>query len=221
MSGKEEPVNRLIANAWVVVVLLPFGGCRTFEGRYVKDPAPGQYVGGMPIVVERPRWLKVTYTNIYYGRISGGNEVAPEPHPELEITTAVVPVGEVFTVDFKRPLSGDITYRMDFAPGRQYPTAIHSEVKDETLKDAAKSIEQIKDLQEALKKKKEEDAKKEAEKLLAQSSSTDERVKLYDSIDKIEYYDLRSGLCVGWVRADATRVVSAHASAPVSRPPPK
>src|SRR5262245_24773603 len=48
--------------------ILATTGCRSIQGKYVDPQAVrhGEDVGGVPVVVDRPRWLKVTHKRTNY-----------------------------------------------------------------------------------------------------------------------------------------------------------
>jgi hypothetical protein len=118
------------------------GGCTSVESRYIGSPGHLEEVGGMPIVVQRPRWLKLTYREVVYGTRTAvrtqarsapamdGGPIGPDGWedvdegatpveyrrwaPVVKIDAEVVKVGEAYALDFKRPLFGEITGDVTF-----------------------------------------------------------------------------------------------------------
>ena len=107
------------AGAIVLIVVAAAGaGCRSFRSRRVSSPRDGREIGGVPVVVQVPRYLKVTYKTADY--VVAAKSTAPETEAGLkptswqvlgwdrrpEVTTEIVSVGELYAVDVDRPFAG-------------------------------------------------------------------------------------------------------------------
>jgi hypothetical protein len=126
-------------------------GCSSISGRYVGSPEHGESVGGLPISIDRGRFLKVTYSTATYGVLTGKKTVVTEgvgdnqketitqdmqvgeTHERREIHTEVVTVPEVYAIDVARPFAGSIDYEIEMAEGRAYPSRLKGRVEDKTL----------------------------------------------------------------------------------------
>src|SRR5262245_23246218 len=141
----EFPVSLLLAAAPVL------GGCSSISGRYVGNPSHGESVGGLPISIDRGRFLKVTYSTATYGVLTAKKTVVTEgvgdnqketitqdtqvgaTYERAEVNTEIVRVPEVYAIDLSRPFAGSIDYGIEFADGRTYPTRLAGKVEDKTL----------------------------------------------------------------------------------------
>ena len=140
-------------------------GCSSLSSTFVKDPQNGDTITGMPIVVERPRFLRVTEIEVKSQLVletatrsmpanRGGDGVMAsspvsassmmttsgpvESHTIVEFET--VTVGEVYAVDFKRPGAGTAEFTFEFADGSQYPSKVSGETEDKTIETFATAI---------------------------------------------------------------------------------
>src|SRR5262245_44225917 len=66
------PASLLLAAASVLA------GCSSISGRYVGSPEHGEIVGGLPISIDRGRFLKVTYSTATYGVLTAKKTVVTE-----------------------------------------------------------------------------------------------------------------------------------------------
>jgi hypothetical protein len=157
----------------LVGAALTLSGCSAISGHRVIDPANGEDVHGLPIVVQRPRYLKVTYKEVDYGFLltsmppagakpaaapgaapGAGETPAPAPgagmtqtiqsaRTSVEVQIDTIDVGEVYAIDIKRPFSGSADLGIEFDPGKQYPKNVRSKVDDNTLKTMSDAIGNI------------------------------------------------------------------------------
>ncbi len=117
--------------ALVLVAIGPvLAGCRSITARYVESPSHGEEVGGLPIVVERPRWLKVTWVRTL-SQSGGGDGEGP-----VEIRTEILREARIFAVDLERPAAGTLDWEMEFGE-RCYPERIRGDVDDRGVETAA------------------------------------------------------------------------------------
>lgn len=146
-------------------------GCSSMRSTYIGNPSNGDTADGIPIVVERPRYLRVTEREVQYTLV--GNALAPQEQPPshvpepagnpnrtapgsvkghstvlqnhsgLVIDYEVITVGEVYTVDFRRPGAGKGEFTMEFPDGGQYPKKIVGKSEDETIKQVGESLAQL------------------------------------------------------------------------------
>ena len=118
-------------------------GCSSLNSTFVGEAASGAKFEGMPIVLQRPKYLKVTYKKVTYQLLAkktsagtGGTTVEVIPLGKEttvdEITTEVVSVGEVFTLDLKRPAAGNTEYAVEFESNSQYPKKVGAKIEDKT-----------------------------------------------------------------------------------------
>lgn len=160
---------------WIgtVVVVAALPGCRSVKGRYVDPQAlrHGEDVGGAPVVVERPRYLKVTFkrtTMAVYALESvtakattplpaeddGGKppKAGPsvtstvrqiETHDVDEISTDIVNVGEVYAIDLMRPFSGTADHSLEMMDASGHLKSLHAKVDDQTFKDVLTNLPDI------------------------------------------------------------------------------
>ena len=139
-------VVALVAGAGIVL-----GGCSSLSSTYVGHAAQGEKFQGMPIVVKRPKYLKVTYKVVTYATFadkSGSNTaevemVANSERTVQEIETEVVEVGEVYAVDVKRPAAGTADYALEFEPGSQYPKKVGAKIEDKTIESIGATVGEL------------------------------------------------------------------------------
>lgn len=157
-------------------------GCSSMSSTYTKDPADGNKYDGFPVVVNRPRYLKVTTRKVTSrlvensGQTSGGGTSKPaegmadlgaagagsggggvgggakppaasnsgrlldQQFESIKMDYEVISVGEVYTVDFKRPAAGTAEFGMEFEKGTQFPTKISYKADDKTIKELSDAI---------------------------------------------------------------------------------
>lgn len=149
-------------SAWIRPIALgllvgALSACSSLEGHYVGTPKTGDDIGGLPIMVERPRWLKVTVKQVTYVLVSREDEtvesetgvrvtpVVRELAREVstEITTEVIGVAELFALDVKRPAAGTIDYALEFPDGHPYPKSLKATIDDRTIAEAAAALKEI------------------------------------------------------------------------------
>lgn len=97
-----EQVRGLSVAAVVLVVAQLAAGCRSFEARYVDASrlSHGQDVGGVPVAIERDRWLKVTHTRVRF-EVFVADAVADSVQP-----AAAAPPSEVGGIPIATNTSG-------------------------------------------------------------------------------------------------------------------
>jgi len=151
----------------VLLVSASLAGCSSLSATYLGNPKPGQVVDGMPVVVERPRYMRVTISNVTTqlvlekahqpqapqnddgfsppaGGATASSMVAEsEVSTYLDVTYDMLSVGEVYAIDFKRPASGTGEFSFEFEPGKQYPKKLTGKMEDKTIKDLADAIGSI------------------------------------------------------------------------------
>jgi len=143
-------------------------GCSSMQSTAVRNPENGETGDGLPIVVQRPRYLRVTEREIDKKLIltnSTGEVTPPAPNPGIEEGTAspaasgtvtvtadttihttttveyeVVSVGEIFFVDVRRPAAGTADFTFEFDTGAQYPKKITAKTEDKTLEAAGSAL---------------------------------------------------------------------------------
>jgi len=112
--------------------LFSYDGCEDC-GRVKK------HLKGVPTTLAVPTHLLVTVTQVEWGKVdptTGAVVLMPElKTQDVDIKPVVQP--EIFTVDFKRPASGTLSYKLGFDKDRQYITSIENELEDTTIKDVA------------------------------------------------------------------------------------
>src|SRR5262245_49273633 len=153
----EFPVSLLLAAAPVL------GGCSSISGRYVGNPSHGESVGGLPISIDRGRFLKVTYSTATYGVLTAKKTVVTEgvgdnqketitqdseiggTYERSEVHTEVVRVPEIYAIDVARPFAGSIDYEIEMAPGLAYPSRLKGKVEDKTLEILRDALAQVLD----------------------------------------------------------------------------
>jgi len=112
----------------------------------------------MPIVVQRPKYLKVTTKEVTYavlanrtstddkGRALAAVEQLGATSKVIEVSTEVVSVGEVYALDLKRPASGTTEYAVEFEANSQYPKKVGAKIEDQTIGavgDALKKVAEV------------------------------------------------------------------------------
>lgn len=144
----------------LATLCLTLGACRSIEGRYV-DPAAlrhGADIGGAPVIVERPRWLKVTHKSQELALVSQkttgtgaekviSNEVLTTGIGRMTrsvVETEIVSMGEMYALDFLRPLSGSSDHALEYLDGQSHPKSLKQKVDDTTLKDVLTNLDKIK-----------------------------------------------------------------------------
>jgi hypothetical protein len=106
----------------------------------------------MPVVVQRPKYLKVTHKKVTYLPVAkktvaaGGGSATAEvttlgsERTETQIETEVVSVGEVYALDLKRPAAGNTEYAVEFESNSQYPKKVGAKIEDKTIETAANAL---------------------------------------------------------------------------------
>lgn len=160
--------------------LLCSTGCSSLESTFVENPTHDQTFKGMPMVIERPRYMKVTVFEVASqlliekstsspktqqpaedaaaeeggvgGALGNNNTTITNtsqfiPYGDVinsyEVKIEPITVGEVYTVDLKRPAAGTAKYEMEFAEGKYYPTKLKGEVDDKTLAQVSDFVSSI------------------------------------------------------------------------------
>ncbi len=150
----------------VAVTLL---GCASMHATYLGNPKEGQRVDGIPIVVQRPRYLKVTERDVKYLLIatataqsrSGARDGADLPAHDPNETPAspsalhleqlgdysrhvvefeMLSVGEVYALDFRRPAAGTGEFSLEYDQSAQYPKKVTGKVDDQSIKQLGDSL---------------------------------------------------------------------------------
>lgn len=187
----------------VALLLLAAGaaGCRSFRSRRVSNPGDGREIGGVPVVVQVPRYLKVTYKTADYvvAAKSTGVETEAGGKPTSwqvlgydrrpEVTTEIVAVGELYAVDVDRPFAGTAKNRLDFQDGTHALKTVANDVDDQTLSQATTALEKL-----VLPLVPGGAAKPQASE--ATKASEFEVVKVRETIDRIELRDIDDPTCV-------------------------
>lgn len=106
---------------------------------------------GVPITVELPTHLDVSITETYYlfagiapattnsaDVAASLQEAVPSARRNLGVKAELVKTKKLFTVDFKRPAAGVLSYNAKFAG--QYFDAINNKIEDRTINDTADAI---------------------------------------------------------------------------------
>jgi hypothetical protein len=181
----------------MAIVTFSYGiltACASLEAHYVGNPSPGQHIGGVPIVVERPRWFKVTYKTVTYGQVTTNEKIMPDGkniQEEVRVTQLpaveeiifdTVTVGEIYALDLKRPAAGSTDYEIEFADGRSYPKRIKGKVEDKTIQEMRETIDKL--LQQIPK------AVAGVPTAGELPSAEVRTVKLAESVKRIELYDI-------------------------------
>lgn len=125
--------------------VVAIGGCSSLSSTYVGSARPGDRFEGMPVVINRPKYLKVTFKTVTVAPFatrtveSGANNTEKltvrvgEPLKVSEVQTEVLAVGEVYTLDLKRPAAGTTDYSVEFEPNAQFPKKIGAKIDDQTV----------------------------------------------------------------------------------------
>jgi hypothetical protein len=157
--------GRLVIPLLVSLVLF---GCSSMQSTAVRDPRNGATGDGFPVVIQRPRYLRVTEREIDKKLIlsTSSGEVSPGPvGPGMDdgpvspggkgtvdakaaeglfktttIEYEVVSVGEIFLVDVRRPAAGTAEFTFEFEPNAQYPKKVTGKSEDKTLEAAGSAI---------------------------------------------------------------------------------
>jgi hypothetical protein len=168
----------MVRVAAAAAAIAAFGacGCRSIRATYVGQPAHGEDVGGLPIVVMQPRYLKVTYKTVTY-RVGRG-EAAVEQECR-EIATEAIETGEVYALDVDRPAAGSTDYAVELAKDRYYPAKVGAKIQDETLEQTAGILESLAARLGT------------RERAGAAEVADTGRVPIRESVERIEVYDLR------------------------------
>jgi hypothetical protein len=165
--------------------------CASIESRSVGAPQFGKEVGGIPIVVERPRFLKRSVVAVTFITFVKTVAIGPSEKVQTEWKTVatntvtelrdeIITVGELYTLDLKRPMAGTMDYQIDFRDTGHYPKTIKGKVEDKTIEAASKAVGEIL----------EKVAKPTAAKV---EEGLPERVRISEDMTSVTYYDLASG----------------------------
>ncbi len=190
-----------VGTVGLLCVAVATAGCRSFKSRRVSNPRDGQEIGGVPVVVQVPRYLKVTYKTADYvvaakttaAETEGG--VKPTSWQILgydrrpEVTTEVVAVGELYAVDVERPFAGTAKNKVELQDGSHALKSVASDVDDQTLAQATTALEKL-----VVPFVPGGPAKPQAGE--AAKASEFEVVKVRETVDRIELRDLDDPTCV-------------------------
>lgn len=193
-------VRRVLAGAVVVAIAAGAAGCRSFRGRKVGDPRPGQDIGGVPVVVQVPRYLKVTYKTADYVIAAKSTGVEREDGTKgtswqvlaydrrPEVTTEVVAVGELYALDVDRPFAGTAKNKIEFHEGQQFPKLVANDVDDKSVSEIVAGLDKLVGplTSAAARPTAGSDTK----------SADIEVVKIRETVDKIELRDVHDPRCV-------------------------
>lgn len=150
----------------IMVAGAVLAGCSSLQSTVVRNPENGFKGDGLPIVVERPRYLRVTEKEIDKVLVLSNTKSKPtDKSPGVETGTVessatgsvivtsqdkiyttttveyeVVSVGEVFFVDVRRPAAGTADFSLEFDAGKQYPKKITAKTEDKTIEAAGSAI---------------------------------------------------------------------------------
>jgi len=134
-----------------VLAVAVSGGCSSLSTTYVGEAQPGAKFDGMPVVVQRPKYLKVTHKKVTYlpvakktaaaaGSATADVTTLGAERTEIQIETEVVSVGEVYALDLKRPVAGTTEYAIEFEANSQYPKKVGAKIEDKTVEAAANAL---------------------------------------------------------------------------------
>ncbi len=178
--------NGIIATIGVLCVYVT--GCSSFTSSYIGGAKTGDKFDGMPVVVQRPKYLKVTYKKVTYRLLAAHTERKGQDAVESmvqvgqdqvvnEVSTEIVTVGEVWAMDLKRPGAGSTDYTVEFDPNSQYPKKVGAKVQDDTIKQVGESFGNVlKNVAEAFK--------------LASSGTTEKKTELVKVSEEVSRIDL-------------------------------
>ncbi len=149
----------------VLIAASGLSGCSSMQSTFVRNPENGFKGDGLPMVIKRPRYLRVTELEIDKRLVlsnkgehssstpgvetgvessSTSDSVGVTVEPNIYTTTVVeyevVPVGEVFLVDVRRPAAGTADFSFEFESGAQYPKTITAKTEDKTIEAAESAI---------------------------------------------------------------------------------
>ncbi|CAN7773226.1 hypothetical protein LJR175_007629 [Variovorax sp. LjRoot175] len=135
-------------------VLTVLAGCSSLSSTYVGETAASSKFEGMPIVVQRPKYLKVVFKKVTYRLLvdrtaQRGNDTTSEVLQMgtdivvNEVSTEVLSVGEVYALDLKRPLSGTTEYAVEFDPNAQYPKKVGAKIDDQSVAALADALKKV------------------------------------------------------------------------------
>lgn len=193
-------VRRIVVGTALLSLAIGSAGCRSFRGRKVGDAQPGQEIGGVPVVVQVPRYLKVTYKTADYVIAAKSTGVEREDGTKgtswqvlgydrrPEVTTEIVSVGELYALDIDRPFAGTAKNKIEFADGQQFPKVVANDVDDKTLTEVVAGLDKLVGplTSAAAKPTAGTDAK----------GGDIEVVKIRETVDKIEFRDVHNPRCV-------------------------
>jgi hypothetical protein len=172
-----------------LLLVLVSAACSSIHGRYIGSPKHGEDIGGLPIVVERLRWLKVTYKTAEYGLVvqkvtdaDGKTSVASDVAKTMqvrEISVEPVRTEEIYAIDLSRPAAGKIDYDLEFREDRAYPKRIKGTVEDKTIEQISGAVDQLLERLAV--------GAKPTEAPLPEGVSL---VRLGESVERIEFYDV-------------------------------
>lgn len=171
--------------------ILGISACASIESRSVGMPKTGESVGGIPIVVERPRFLKrsvvqvtfVTFVKSVSADGSGNTKTdwkAAATNTVTELRDEIITVGELYTLDFKRPMAGTNDYEIEFRDTGHYPKKLKGKVEDKTIEALSKAAGDILD----------KVAKPTAAKV---EEGLPQTVRVKESVISVTYHDLATG----------------------------
>jgi hypothetical protein len=103
-----------------------------------------KHLHGVPTTLDVPTHLYIYIVRTKYGRVSDKGEVTFVPELEARsVGVDAVIQKEIFTVDFKRPASGSLSYDVKFDTKSQYITKINNQLNDQTITSVANLVAQI------------------------------------------------------------------------------
>ena len=160
--------------AWLALTMCGFlTGCTTVTSTMLNRTDNDVFVGnsngepnancgatpfkGIPITVKVPTHLDVTISETYYltvGKVKRADGTfvdelmeIPVKHRNLDVDADLVETDKLFTVDFPRPGSGTLDYKLDFGQdGDSYPQyfkQIKNKIVDDTIKDVSMAVESV------------------------------------------------------------------------------
>jgi hypothetical protein len=187
-------MNSSILPAAISVFVL--ASCSSMTSRFMGekgDTSTSKNINGLPIVVERPKWLKATYKTVKTGIVAPGhagqNETAGysiiKEVDTKKVEFEVVPVGETYALDIKRPLAGTSDWDIQFPEGKQYPKDVKGKVDDKSVAEVTAAIQKLAALANPA----------TAARAGAQASdgnSLVHEVSLGEVINRIEFYDIEN-----------------------------
>jgi hypothetical protein len=154
------------------------------------DLSTSKKISGMPIMVDRPKWLKATYKTTRVALMAPGkaeeNQAATftvlRETGIQKVDFDVVSVAEAYALDLKRPMAGTADWDIQFPEGKQYPKEVKNKVEDKSVAEVAAALEKVA-----------ASAAKIAMPAKPQSSDDENAIRtvtLGETVDRVEFFDI-------------------------------